>query len=161
MAREPGIKVEQPVSVWKKEIKAHPKGLFASLGKAAINGVFLKWDDLAERGVEVLENLGLEAKPGEIAGLLIVRSLIQAMQDLLNENRGLLIQTPDNLTELYNSLNASLTSNELILDPDFFQHPKNLPIVQEAKTGFAQWLEGYVEKKVEAEMISSRLPAYF
>ncbi|MFP4578751.1 MAG: hypothetical protein ACLFT9_24535, partial [Coleofasciculus sp.] len=161
MAREPGIKVEQPVSVWKKEIKAHPKGLFASLGKAAINGAFLKWDDLAESGVEILENLGLEAKPGEIAGLLIVRSLMQAMQDLLHENRGLLNQKPDNLTELYNHLNTSLTSNELILDPDFFQHPKNLPIVQEAKTGFAQWLEGYVEKKVEAEMISSRLPAYF
>ncbi|EDX73035.1 Pentapeptide repeat protein [Coleofasciculus chthonoplastes PCC 7420] len=116
---------------------------------------------MAESGVEVLENLGLEAKPGEIAGLLIVRSLIQAMQDLLHENRELLIQKPDNLTELYNSLNASLTSNELILDPDFFQHPQNLPIVQEAKTGFAQWLEAYVEKKVEAEMISSRLPAYF
>jgi hypothetical protein len=42
MAREPGIKVEQPVSVWKKAIKANPKGLFASLGKAAINGAFLK-----------------------------------------------------------------------------------------------------------------------
>jgi len=161
MAREPGIKVEQPVSVWKKEIKANPKGLFASLGKAAINGAFLKWDDFAESGVEVLENLGLEAKPGEIAGLLIVRSLMQGMQDLLDENRGLLNQKPDNLTELYNHLNASLTSNELILDPDFFQHPQNLPIVQEAKTGFAEWLEGYVEKKVEAEMISSRLPAYF
>jgi uncharacterized protein YjbI with pentapeptide repeats len=161
MAREPGIKVEQPVSVWKKAIKANPKGLFASLGKAAINGAFLKWDDFAESGVEVIENLGLEAKPGEIAGLLIVRSLIQGIQDLLHENRGLLIQKPDNLTELYNHLNASLTSNELILNPDFFQRPQNLPIVQEAKTGFAQWLEAYVEKKVEAEMISSRLPAYF
>ncbi|MEQ9359700.1 pentapeptide repeat-containing protein [Coleofasciculus chthonoplastes] len=161
MAGEPGIKVEKPVSFWKKEIKANPKGLFASLGKAAINGAFLKWDDFAESGVEVLENLGLEAKPGEIAGLLIVRSLMQAMQDLLDENRGLLNQKPDNLTQLYNHLNASLTSNELILDPGFFQRPKNLPIVQEAKTGFAQWLEAYVEKKVEAEMISSRLPAYF
>ncbi|MEQ8974945.1 MAG: pentapeptide repeat-containing protein [Coleofasciculus sp. C1-SOL-03] len=161
MAREPGIKVEQPVSVWKKAIKANPKGLFASLGKAAINGAFLKWDDFAESGVEVLENLGLEAKPGEISGLLIVRSLMQAMQDLLDENRGLLNQKPDNLTQLYNHLNASLTSNELILDPDFFQRPQNLPIVQEAKTGFAHWLEAYVEKKVEAEMISSRLPAYF
>ncbi|MEQ9237558.1 pentapeptide repeat-containing protein [Coleofasciculus sp. E2-BRE-01] len=161
MAREPGIKVEQSVSVWKKEIKANPKRLFASLGKAAINGAFLKWDDFAESGVEVLENLGLEAKPGEIAGLLIVRSLMQAIQDLLHENRELLIHKPDNLTELYNHLNASLTSNELILNPDFFQRPQNLPIVQEAKTGFAQWLEAYVEKKVEAEMISSRLPAYF
>ncbi|MBE9128895.1 MULTISPECIES: pentapeptide repeat-containing protein [unclassified Coleofasciculus] len=161
MAGELEIKVKKPVSVFRKEIKVNLKGLFASLGKAAINGAFLKWDDLAESGVEVLENLGLEAKSGEIAGLLIVRSLIQAIQDLLKEHRELLVKKPDNLKELYNQLNCALASDELIIDPDFFQRPKELPIVQAAKSGLAQWLEAYVEKKVEAEKISDRLPAYF
>jgi hypothetical protein len=54
MSGEPGIKVEKHRSAWRKEIKVNPKGLFMSLGKAAINGAFLKWDDLAENGVEVL-----------------------------------------------------------------------------------------------------------
>ena len=126
-----------------------------------INGAFLKWDDLAENGVDVLEALGLEAKSGEIAGLLVVRSLIQAMENLLKENKELLVNKPDNLKALYNELNSSLEQGELVIDQNFFQHPKDLPIVQGAKTGFAKWLEEFVEKKVEADNISNRLPAYF
>ena len=161
MSGEPGIKVEKHRSAWHKEIKVNPKGLFMSLGKAAINGAFLKWDDLAENGVEVLESLGLEAKSGEIAGLLIVRSLIRAIEDLLKANKELLIKKPDNLKALYNELNSSLEQGELVIDQTFFQRPKDLPIVQAAKVGFAKWLEEFVEKKVEAENISHRLPAYF
>lgn len=161
MSGEPGIKVEKHRSAWRKEIKVNPKGLLMSLGKAAINGAFLKWDDLAENGVEVLESLGLETKSGEIAGLLIVRSLIRAIEDLLKENKELLIKKPDNLKALYDELNSSLEQSELVIDQSFFQRPKDLPIVQAAKTGFAKWLEEFVEKKVEAENISNRLPAYF
>jgi hypothetical protein len=161
MSGEPGIKVEKHRSAWHKEIKVNPKGLFMSLGKAAINGAFLKWDDLAENGVEVLESLGLEAKSGEIAGLLIVRSLIRAIEDLLKANKELLIKKPDNLKALYNELNSSLEQGELVIDQTFFQRPKDLPIVQAAKVGFAKWLEQFVEKKIEAENISNRLPAYF
>ena len=161
MSGEPGIKVEKHRAAWHKEIKVNPKGLFMSLGKAAINGAFLKWDDLAENGVEVLESLGLEAKSGEIAGLLIVRSLIRAIEDLLKANKELLIKKPDNLKALYNELNSSLEQGELVIDQSFFQRPKDLPIVQAAKVGFAKWLEEFVEKKVEAENISNRLPAYF
>ena len=161
MVSEPGMKVEKHRSVIQKEIKVKPKELFTSLAKAAINGVFLKWDDLAENGVEVLASLGLEAKPGEIAGLLILRSLVQAIQNLLDENKELLVQKPDNLKALYNDLNSSLDNGELVINRDFFQRPKDLPIVQAAKNGFGKWLEEFVEKKVEAENISTRLPAYF
>jgi hypothetical protein len=161
MSGEPGIKVEKHRSVWRKEIKANPKGLFMSLSKATINGLFLKWDELAKNGVEVLADLGLEAKSGEIAGLLIVRSLMRAMEDLLKENKELLIKKPDNLKPLYDEINSSLEQGELVIDRTFFQRPKDLPIVQAAKVGFAKWLEEFVEKKVEAENISNRLPAYF
>jgi hypothetical protein len=132
-----------------------------SLGKAAINGAFLKWDDLAENGVEVLESLGLEAKSGEIADKLIVNSLLRAMEDLLKENKDFLIKKPDNLKPLFDEIYSSLAHGELIIDQTFFQRPKDFPIVQAAKTGFAKWLEEFVEKKVETENISRRLPAYF
>jgi hypothetical protein len=161
MHGEPGIKVEKPVSALQKDIKVNPKGLFGSLSKAAINGAFLKWDSLAENGVEVLEALGVEAKPGEIAGLLILRSLIQAIENLLKENKELLVKKPDNLKALYNELNSSLENGELVIDRDFFGRPGNLPIVKAAKTALAKWLEEFVEKKVEAEKISDRLSAYF
>ncbi|NER94108.1 MAG: pentapeptide repeat-containing protein [Symploca sp. SIO1B1] len=160
MSGESGIQVEKSTSVWRKDIKVNPKSLFMSLGKAAINGAFLKWDELAKSGVEVLDALGLEKEPGEIAGLLIVRSLMQAMQDLLRENREL-VQQPDNLQGLYQQLNSSLASGELVINQEFFLRPQQLPIVQTAKTGFLQWLEEFVEKPVEAQKISDRLPTYF
>ena len=110
MSGEPGIQVDKPVSLLRKEIKVNLKSLFMSLGKATINGTFLKWDELAKSGVEVLDALGLKTEPGEIAGLLIVRSLMQAMQDLLRENRELLIKPSDNLQVLYQQLNNSLAT---------------------------------------------------
>ncbi|NER50554.1 MAG: pentapeptide repeat-containing protein [Symploca sp. SIO1A3] len=160
MSGEPEIQVEKSVSVLHKDIKVNPKSLFISLGKAAINGAFLKWDELAKSGVEILDALGLEKEPGEIAGLLIVRSLMQAMQDLLRENREL-VKQPDNLQGLYQQLNSSLASGELVINQEFFLRPQQLPIVQTAKTGFLQWLEEFVEKPVEAQKISDRLPTYF
>jgi len=161
MSGEPGIQVDKPVSLLRKDIKVNPKSLFMSLGKATINGTFLKWDELAKSGVEVLDALGLKTGPGEIAGLLIVRSLMQAMQDLLRENRELLIKPSDNLQVLYQQLNNSLADGELVINQDFFLRPQQLPIVQAAKTGFLQWLEELVEKPVEAQKISDRLPTYF
>ncbi|MDJ0795398.1 MAG: pentapeptide repeat-containing protein [Calothrix sp. MO_167.B12] len=161
MSGETGIKVEKPTPTLQKQIKVKPKELFTSLGKAAINGAFLKWDDLAENGVEILGSLGLDNKPGEIAGLLIIRSLMQAMRNLIDENRELLITKPDNLQDLYKQLTSALKDEELVIDDDFFKRPTYLPIVKAAKDGFCQWLENFVEKKVEAKSISNRLPAYF
>jgi uncharacterized protein YjbI with pentapeptide repeats len=161
MAGEPGIKVEKHRSVLHKDIKVNPKELLTALGKAGVNVALLKLDNLPENGVEVLTSLGLESKPGEIAALLIVRSLKQAIENLLKENKELLVKKPENLKVLYNELNSSLENGELVIDRDFFGRPGNLPIVKAAKTALAKWLEEFVEKKVEAENISSRLSAYF
>ncbi|MDJ0732963.1 MAG: pentapeptide repeat-containing protein [Nostocaceae cyanobacterium] len=161
MSREIGIKVEKPTSALQKQIKVKPKELFTSLSKAAINGAFLKWDDLAENGVEILSSLGLDSKPGEIAGLLIIRSLMQGMQNLLDENKELLVRKPDNLQDLYKQLNSTLKNEELLIDDDFFKRPTDLPIVKAAQDGFCKWLENFVEREVEARSISNRLTAYF
>ena len=161
MSQESGINVNPPVSVWRKEVKAKPKELFTALAKAAINGAFLKWDSLAESGLEVLTALGLEAQPGEVAGLLISRALLGAMETLLKDNRELIIVEPDNPKDLYQQITDCLANSELTINSDFFQRPKDLPIVKAVQQGFANWLGKFVEKPFEAENISHRLPAYF
>ena len=159
------LTVRKPTSVLNKEIKVNPRALIGTLGKAAVNGAFLQFDDLAENGVELLDALGLEATPGEVAGLLIVRSLMQAFKDLQYENRELLEpeKKPEDLKSLYKQLEDSLESEELAIGADFFQRPAQLPIVKEAKAGFEQWLLGVVEepRQIHARNISSRLDAYF
>ncbi|MFM7280040.1 MAG: NACHT domain-containing protein, partial [Microcystis aeruginosa] len=134
-------------------------------GKAALNGAFYKWDDLAENGVEVLDALGLSRTPGELAGLLIIRSLMEAMKGLLKSNADLLSQEVEKLSlkELYRQITDSLEEQELNLDRDFFEHPERLPIVAPVQAAFLQWLttNNLITNSQEAQSLSNRLPAYF
>lgn len=162
-----GIEISKPQNIFKREVKVNPRALFGTFAKAAVNGAFLQWDDLAENGAEVLDALGLARTPGEIAGLLIVRSFLHAMKELLRSNADLLpreIEVKDiRLNTLYNFITDSLENTDLILDSDFFKHPENLPLIFPTRDAFLDWMkaEKLIENEREAESISNRLPAYF
>jgi uncharacterized protein YjbI with pentapeptide repeats len=160
-----GISVSKPQNIWKRQVKVNLRSLFSTLGKAALNGAFLQWDDLAENGVEVLDALGLSRTPGELAGLLIIRSLMEAMKGLLKSNADLLSQEVEKLSlkELYRQITDSLEEQELNLDRDFFEHPERLPIVAPVQAAFLQWLttNNLITNSQEAQSLSNRLPAYF
>ncbi|MEM9275957.1 MAG: pentapeptide repeat-containing protein [Cyanobacteria bacterium P01_F01_bin.143] len=161
MANESGIKIENRRSPLQKELKIDIKSLLVALGKGAVNVGFLQWDDLAENGVELLESLGLETKPEEIAGLLIVRSLMQAIANLVKEYEASLIAKPENYKYFSEQLTSAIANQELILNSDFFEHPEHLPLVSEIQTALATWLQDFVEKPIDAERISASFPVYF
>ncbi|GCA86544.1 secreted effector protein PipB2 [Microcystis aeruginosa NIES-2522] len=160
-----GISVSKPQNIWKRQVKVNLRSLFSTLGKAALNGAFLQWDDLAENGVEVLDALGLSRTPGELAGLLISQSLMKAMKGLLKSNADLLPQEVEKLPlkELYRQITDFLEEPELILDQDFFEHPERLPIVAPIQAAFLRWLttNNLISNSQEAQSLSNRLPAYF
>jgi hypothetical protein len=160
-----GIPVSQPKNIWQRQVKVNPRSLFITLGKATVNGLFLQWDDLPEHGVEALDALSLSRTPGELAGLLIARSLLEAMKKLLESNADLLPQEVNKLPlkELYSQITNSLEDQELILDRDFFEHPERLSIVKPTQAAFFQWLTttNLIANPREAQSLSNRLPAYF
>ncbi len=160
-----GISVSKPQNIWKRQVKVNLRSLFSTLGKAALNGAFSNWDDLAENGVEVLDALGLSRTPGELAGLLISQSLMKAMKGLLKSNADLLPQEVEKLPlkELYRQITDFLEEPELILDQDFFEHPERLPIVAPIQAAFLRWLttNNLISNSQEAQSLSNRLPAYF
>ena len=160
-----GIPVSKPQNIWKRQVKVNLRSLFSTLGKAALNGAFLQWDDLAENGVEVLDDLGLSRTPGELAGLLISQSLMKAMKGLLKSNADLLPQEVEKLPlkELYRQITDFLEEPELILDQDFFEHPERLPIVAPIQAAFLRWLttNNLITNSQEAQSLSNRLQAYF
>ncbi|GBE76482.1 pentapeptide repeat-containing protein [Microcystis aeruginosa NIES-87] len=160
-----GISVSKPQNIWKRQVKVNLRSLFSTLGKAALNGAFLQWDDLAENGVEVLDDLGLSRTPGELAGLLISQSLMKAMKGLLKSNADLLPQEVEKLPlkELYRQITDFLEEPELILDQDFFEHPERLPIVAPIQAAFLRWLttNNLITNSQEAQSLSNRLQAYF
>ncbi len=175
MSKEHGLSVSKPVSVWNKPLNLDFRDFFKSLGKAAINGLTLNWADAAKESVDALSAIGLEKDCGQMAWLLIARSMIQAIYDLVEENIELLKTSPDgywnlreqsefsmdDLAALADKLDMSLEKKELVIDEDFFKRPKELTIVEDIKIPFAQWLIGFGLNEAQATSITDRLPSYF
>ena len=163
MSNTSGFSVSKPVALWNKPIKANFKELFKSLGKGVINGAPGQWGEVAKDAVEATAALGLGSAPGEVAWLLIYRSLVEAIESLVKGNQELLFEKPNesDLDLLCDRLNHSLESIELRIDQDFFSRPKDLPILEPIKTAFADWLKYFSVNQAQALTISHRLPTYF
>jgi uncharacterized protein YjbI with pentapeptide repeats len=166
MSKTSGLSVSKPASVWNKakSIKADFRELFKSLGKAGIDGFLGKWEEVAKDIVEASASLGLAEAPEEIAWVLIYRALVQAMLDLLEGNRELLINPArfEDLETICNyRLDLSLEQEDVKIDGEFFQNPKKLAILESIKIPFTQLLENLGVSKAEATTISHRLPTYF
>ncbi|PSB26199.1 pentapeptide repeat-containing protein [Stenomitos frigidus] len=156
-----GFSVSKPISAWNRPLKANFKDLFKALGKGVINGAIGKWEGVAGDLVEASVAVGLAADPGQIAWLLIYRSLDRAITRLLKDNKELLVRQPEDLSSLCEHIDWSLERTELTINQDFFRTPKQLPILNAFKVPLTAWLESFVEKPVEAKGISDRLPTYF
>ncbi|MBD2562517.1 MULTISPECIES: pentapeptide repeat-containing protein [Nostoc] len=170
MSNTSGIPVSKPVAIWNKDIKVNFRDLFKSLGKAAVDAGFGKWDSLAGDAVDTLGALGLGADTGQVAWLLIYRSLMQAMRSLVEGNKDLLVKKEGNkdllskeidFKVLCNRLDKSLQNSQLVIDQNFFERPKDLPLFEVIKTPFREWLEDCGFNQPQAETISNRLPSYF
>jgi Pentapeptide repeats (8 copies) len=163
MNQESGFSVSKPVKFWNKSINADFRELFKSLGKAGIDGVLGKWEEVAKDTVEATAALGLTDKPEEIAWLLIYRSLTQALFDLVEGNKELLIEQPNksDFELLSSNLNQSLESIEVQIDQYFFKNPKKLPIINDIQIALINWLQYFSVNQAQAETISNRLPTYF
>ncbi|MBW4617129.1 MAG: pentapeptide repeat-containing protein [Desmonostoc vinosum HA7617-LM4] len=158
-----GISASKPGRFWKKPKEVDFREFATLLGKAAINLAFRDQKGVAENLLEALLKLGIRKTSEEIAWLLIYGSLTQAMLNLINEKEKLLLREPndDELEQLSNLLSQNLDNQELVIDQDFLRQPRVLPIVEDVKTTFAEWLKAFGVNRYDAKSISNRLPAYF
>src|SRR5215213_9887830 len=82
----PKLKVQKPVPVLFKPVKADFKDLFKALAKGVGHTATGKWIELGTDAVDALSAIGLATEPGELAFLLIRRSLTIAVFDLLGDS---------------------------------------------------------------------------
>ncbi|PZV07571.1 MAG: hypothetical protein DCF22_21805 [Leptolyngbya sp.] len=155
--------IKKPVSVWNKPLKANFKDVFKALGKGAINGATGNWTGLAGDVLDAGVAIGLDNNPGQVAWLLIYRSLNQALATLITDNKILLVEQPKNLDEICDRLEQSLASLELTIDAEFFRVPRQFPLLSQIIPAFERWLSEFVEpeKPAQAKAIAERLPTYF
>ena len=160
MTSESGLSISKPTSVLKKSIKVNFKDFSKALGKGLVDLGFGKWDSLAGDGVEALSALGLAANAEEIAWLLVYRSLLQAMKNLIDEKTEL---EPDkfDVKALQTGINEALETSSLTINKKFFEHPDKDSIVGSVKPAFVKWLKQCGLSEADAQAISDRLPIYF
>jgi uncharacterized protein YjbI with pentapeptide repeats len=162
MTKSPKLPVEKPKSILDKEFKLDSKGLFKSLAHAATHAATGKWEELGNDAAETLAAIGAETKPGELAYLLIKRAIAKSLFQIVGESVNLLgAMTPPAPDELIKLIDLSALDRPFTIDHEFFDHPRQLPLLSPVKSVFAAWLENFGLNRHAAEGVANRLPSYF
>ncbi len=156
-----GFSARKPISIWNRPLQADFKDLFRSLSKTTIHAISGHWDKAARDAIDMVSAVGLNQDVGQLAWLLIRRSLAKALYDLVEEHEELLKRTPDDLEALCNDLDLSLEQAELLIDHHFFEQPGELALLEMIRTPFAEWLQGFGLPESQATHIAARLRPYF
>ena len=122
---------------------------------------------MAETSVELLDNAGLGRSEEQIAGILILKALRRAIESLVKDNWALISeQTRDrqsykelDIESFQKALVKELPDDAWEMNGDFFQHPKNLPMLKPIQQNLATWLEQYIAA-VDTKSIGDRAYRY-
>ena len=163
----PGLKATKPKSVFERSFQVDYKGLFKSLSKGVIHAAGGKLEEAGIDATETLSALGLKTEdPGEIAFLLINRSINEALLELVNEGSCLqLMDEKMNPDAAIEQLDFTSAVTEVFIDRKFLDRPAELPFLKDVQSLLQKWLEGLCVSDPKAgpsaKAIADRLPSYF
>ncbi|NQZ11190.1 MAG: RelA/SpoT domain-containing protein, partial [Algicola sp.] len=157
------LTLKKPVSTLKKPIELNAKSFFANASKALAKGVTL---DFAGAGVSILDilaDVGLKDKPGEVAWVLIYQSLMLSVAELVHDSDDLFDNQPtdEQKGELSKQLTALLSGRDFDIDVDFFNRPQGFVFLDTFKPYLKSWLIQRSLNDAQAEVISERLADKF
>jgi len=153
----------KPKSVFERSFQVDYKGLFKSLSKGVIHAAYGKLEEASIDATETLSALGIKSEdPGELAFLLINRSMIEALFELMRESSSLqLIDEKKDFDAITEQLDFSSSSAEIFIDKKFLDRPAELPYIRDIQSILQKWLEGLGVNNPSAKAIADRLPSYF
>jgi uncharacterized protein YjbI with pentapeptide repeats len=158
----PKLVAKKPKSVFDKSIRVDLKGLLKSISKGIVHTTSGKWEEVANDAVETLSSIGLATEPDELAFLLIRRSIIKALFELVGESASQqIISAKDDSEVLIDQLDQSISTGDVHFDHNFFDRPAELPLLKEVQVLLQKWLEGLGLSDPGAKAIVDRLPSYF
>jgi uncharacterized protein YjbI with pentapeptide repeats len=158
----PKLKATKPKNFLVKPLKADFKDLFKALAKGIGHTVVGKWEELATDTVEALSAIGLSTDPGELAFLLVRRSITKALFDLVGESSSqLMVDKSNENGRLAEQLEFTINFSELTVDSKFLDRPADLPLVNHVQELLEQWLQIHSTPKPAAKAIAARFPSYF
>ena len=150
-----------PVNFLLKPLKTDFKTLFTALAKGAGHTALGKWEELGNDAVDALSALGLTTEPGELATLLIRRSLIRAAFSLIGDSADHISTSSVNEPEIGQQFELTFVENEIPIDRKFLDRPADLAILPITQNILHKWLVLRGVSEAAAMAISQRLPSYF
>jgi uncharacterized protein YjbI with pentapeptide repeats len=160
MGKRAGIPVKRPQSIGVKPVKVNIR-LLQALFNLVKDAAMQRWDKAPLDIMEIFSGIQLKDDTGERGWVLISRSLMAAMLNLIEENKGI-VQIEGYVTdELDKKFNDLLVEEDILLGPDFFKRPADLPLIEKVKPIFADFLTLLKFEPAVAQNICNRLPAYF
>ncbi len=158
----PKLKIIRPKNFLTKPLKADYKELFKALSAGIGNTIFGKWAELGGNAGEALAAIGISTDPGELAYLLIRRSIIRALFELVGESASqLLAETKQDANEVVERMDFSISTQEILIGRRFLDRPSDLPLIGGLQGLLQNWLEGQGIMRRTATTIAERLPSYF
>ncbi len=161
MVKELGFDISQPVSIWNKPLNINYGDLFKNLSKAVVSGVTGGWFDAIKHANESVSAIKFKEEPAQLAWLLIHRSLVQAIYELVQDNVELLMSRPQDFDRLCGTLDFSFETTEIRIDRSFFERPGELLLIAAIRTPLSQWLIEFGMTQSQAESVTGHLRSYF
>ena len=160
------IKVTKPKSVFLKPLKADFKELFKALCKGIGHTACGKWEELGTDTGEALSAIGLATDPGELAYLLLRRSITHSLFELVGESASPSLAITQHDSEydseaLVEQLDFSISERKILIGKEFFDRPADLSLMCDLQLLLKHWLEGHGLTNSAAKAIVDRWPSYF
>ncbi|MEZ5040305.1 MAG: pentapeptide repeat-containing protein [Saprospiraceae bacterium] len=119
----------------------------------------------------IVDAFELKDDPSGLAYLLILKSMINSANNLAKENQHKfrietkdldVLHDDDDYVKFLNGMDDILENEELTINKNTLTNPRSLTQVLEPfQAYFIEWIQFFGIKKIEAEVLSHRLPTYF
>jgi hypothetical protein len=154
--------VKKPISVLDKAITVSWRETVLALGKSISHFASGKTHELATDFAQLAASVGLAHDVGEVAWLLIRRSLLRALADLIRDHRDLFrIDAPDRQELDSFELSQNMDFEVLELDHKFFTAPGSLELLDRLQEPLCKWFEMYGVPHIAASAVAARMRPYF
>ncbi|MFM8296139.1 MAG: NACHT domain-containing protein, partial [Microcystaceae cyanobacterium] len=154
------LPLKSPTNILFRDVKTDIRKLLPKLGKASINAMMLKLEDLPKDGVDLADTLGIKQDEGELAWLWLSKSLLKGILRLCQHQEKLLSASLD-FDNLADCLNEVLKSDNLGIDQDFLQRPDQHNLTLMLQKCFTDWLAVNQVKAENITEISKHFKQYF
>jgi hypothetical protein len=157
-----GIVATKPAPFYRRSISLNIRTVFRALFRAIAHLRSGNTDELASDAADAISGFGLSPSESDSAYQLITNSLHAATLNLARDNiHNLELVFDGKVGSLNNMLVSIFESSKITLDHNFLDNPCSLPVLNEIKPIYQQWLKGLGLPRNLANEITNRLDRYF